>query len=91
VKLNSKVEAEAVLGSAGYHTFIPQELEEDLGITVVVQEECRAVSWVARCVSLPIVVGSICVDLELYVGVRSSVVVRNVQALVPPCKSLDFS
>jgi hypothetical protein len=46
VKLNSEVEAEAVLDSAASHTF---------GIEVVDQEECREVSWVARGVSLPIV------------------------------------
>jgi hypothetical protein len=42
-------------------------------------------------VSLP-VVGSVCVDLELYVGLGTSIVLvrRDVRALVLQYKSLDF-
>jgi hypothetical protein len=87
VKLNGKIQAEAILDSAASHTFIPLELVEELGLSLG-QWNGGSVSWIAQGVSLP-VLGTACVDLQLETDGGGSVIMRRVKALILPGKILD--
>jgi hypothetical protein len=90
VKLNGKVDAEAILDSAASHTFVPLELVEKLGVEVEDQRGVKNVSWVAQGVSLP-VLGKAEIDLALSTESGSSVILRRVKTLILPGKSLENS